>query len=467
MKLIEPCVPPPLDPDFRPISLANREFVSKVRDSGKAVPLRIAVERENGLISVYETQVYDEGAAEFDEGLQYVERLVKTLLWARGGWRVVIGGPKKIGEYIQQVYSPEGERAFDYDFMGRQVYEKEFVVEVTGPDQVPDEREASVALGRHLDGCRIGLDLGASDRKVSSVIEGEAIFAEEVVWNPKPQSRPSYHYHHIMSALHAAAAALPRVDAIGVSSAGIYIDNRVRVASLFRGVPEEIYDPMVTDLFLRIREDWHNVPLQVANDGDVTALAGAMNLGDNGVLGIAMGSSEAGGFVNAEGNITGWLNELAFVPVDLNPQAPVDEWSGDAGCGVQYFSQECVSRLIPAAGLDIDMSKPKPEQLVDVQEAMAKGDQRAAHIYETIGAYLGYALAYYYDLYQPRHVLILGRVTTGDGGRLIVDIAKEVLSQEFPEVGEAIEIHMPEKEEEKRVGQAIAAASLPEIGGEE
>ncbi len=465
MELIEPRVKPPLDPGFRPASLANREFLARVRDSGKAVPLRIAVERESGRISVFETEAFDEGAAEFEANLQYAERLVKTLLWARGGWRVVVGGPRGVGEHLRQVYSPQGARSFDFDFMGRQVYEKPFTVEVVGPDEVPEEREASVALGRHLDGCRIGLDLGASDRKVSAVIEGESVFAEEVVWDPKPQKDPRYHYHQVLSALHWAAALMPRVDAIGVSAAGIYIDNRVRVASLFRGVPEEIYDPEVTDLFLRVRDAWGGLPLDVANDGDVTALAGAMNLEDNGVLGIAMGSSEAGGYVNNEGNITGWLNELAFVPVDFSPGAPVDEWSGDTGCGVQYFSQECVARLAPVTGMDVDASKPKPEQLVDVQEAMAAGDERAARIYETIGVYLGYALAYYHDLYEPRHVLVLGRVTSGESGRVILDTAKEVLRVEFPEVAQAIQLHMPEKEEEKRVGQAIAAASLPVIGG--
>lgn len=464
MKLIEPKVTPPLDPGFRPASLANRQFLEEVRASGKAVPLRIALERERGRVSLFDTEVFGEGAAEFEDNLQYVERLVKTLLWARGGWRVVVGGPAQVGEYIKEMYSPGGARSFDYDFMGRQVYEKSFTVEVTDADSVPEEREASVSLGRHLEGCRIGLDLGASDRKVSAVIDGEAVFAEEVVWDPKPQRNPLYHYHQIMSALHWAAAFMPRVDAIGVSSAGIYIDNRVRVASLFRGVPEDIYDPQVTDLFLRVRDAW-GCPLEVANDGDVTALAGAMNLEDNGVLGIAMGSSEAGGYVDDAGNITGWLNELAFVPVDFSPQAPVDEWSGDLGCGVQYFSQECVARLAPAAQMGIDPSKPKPEQLVDVQEAMAAGDERAALIYETIGVYLGYALAYYYDFYKPRHVLILGRVTTGEGGRVILNRAKDVLREEFPEIGESIALHMPEKDEEKRVGQAIAAASLPALGG--
>ncbi|MBC7289316.1 MAG: ROK family protein [Armatimonadetes bacterium] len=434
-------------------------------DSGSGVPLRIAVERERGLVSTFEMEVFPEGSPHFDQALPIVERIVKTLLWAYGGWKVIIGGPRAIGEYIASVYAPNGERAFDYEFMGEKVYEQTFTVEATDPDSVPEAREQPMPIGRHLDGCRIGLDLGASDRKVAAVIEGESVFDEEVVWDPKPQSNPKYHYHHIMSALHHAAAYMPRVDAIGVSAAGIYIDNRVRVASLFRGVPDDIYDPEVTDLFLRVQQAW-GVPLQVCNDGDVTALAGAMNLGDNAVLGIAMGSSEAGGFVNEEGSITGWLNELAFVPIDWQPQAAVDEWSGDRGCGSMYFCQEGVFRLAPRVGIEIDASKLKADQLKDVQALLEAGDERAVKIWQTIGVWLGYAIPYYDEFYRPRHLMVLGRVTSGAGGNIIVEWAKKVLEAEFPELLGRIQIHLPEQEKERRVGQAIAAASLPEIGGD-
>ena len=112
----------------------------------------------------------------------------------------------------------------------------------------------------------------------------------------------------------------------GGSSAGIYIDNRPMVASLFRGIPKERFDE-IRNLFIRIQKEM-NVPLDVINDGDVTALAGSMSIEDNGILGIALGSSEAAGYVNLEGRIMGWLNELAFAPIDYSPTAPQDEWSG-------------------------------------------------------------------------------------------------------------------------------------------
>jgi predicted NBD/HSP70 family sugar kinase len=187
-----------------------------------------------------------------------------------------------------------------------------------------------------------------------------------------------------------------------------------------------------------------------------------MNLEVNGVLGIALGSSEAGGYVTTDGNITGWLNELAFVPVDFNPQGPVDEWSGDHGCGVQYFSQEAVARLAPKAGIELDPDQPRAEQLVVVQDLMQAGDERARRVLETIGVYMGYGIAYYADYYDIRHVLILGRVTSGQGGEIILEKSRLVLAEEFPELAAAIRLHIPD-ERAKRVGQAVAAASLPEI----
>ena len=329
--------------------------------------------------------------------LPYVERLVKFLLWQRGAWRIVVGGPPEIGEHLRAVYAPGGARAFDRDFMAG-VYEKPFTVETTRADLAPEAAEGASPLGGHLEGCRIGFDLGASDRKVAAVIDGRVVWSEEVIWQPKQQADPAYHYHQIQAALHHAASFLPRVDAIGGSSAGIYLDNRVLVASFFRAVPPAVFAREVKDLFLRIQKDW-GVPLVVINDGEVTALAGAMSLGDNALLGVAMGSSEAAGYVTGDGQITTWLNELAFAPVDYQPEAPVDEWSGDRGCGVQYFSQEAVIRLAARAGLDLPPATPA-EKLRAVQEMLAGGDERARPIFETIGCYLGYAIAHYAEFYD-------------------------------------------------------------------
>ena len=261
-------------------------------------------------------------------------------------------------------------------------------------------------------------------------------------------------------ALQTAAAKMPRVDAIGGSSAGIYIDNRPMVASLFRGIPAERFDS-IRNLFLRIRDEMQ-VPLEVINDGDVTALAGSMSLEDNGVLGIAMGSSEAAGYVDMNGHIMGWLNELAFAPVDYSPGAPVDEWSGDTGCGSQYFSQQCVFRLAPKAGIQIPSHLTDADKLVFVQELLESGHSGAEKIWQSMGIYLGYTLAHYADFYDMKHVLILGRCTSGRGGELILEGAEAVLKAEFPELAARFKVQLPD-ERSRRVGQSIAAASLPAI----
>ena len=145
-----------------------------------------------------------------------------------------------------------------------------------------------------------------------------------------------------------------------------------------------------------------------------------MDLNDGGVLGVAMGTSEAGGYVDLNGNITGWLNELAFVPADYCEQAMVDEWSGDYGCGVKYFSQDAVIKLAPAAGIELDASLSPAEKLKVVQQLHSQGDERAKKIFETIGVYFGYAVACYAMFYEIKHVLILGRVTSGEGGNIAV-----------------------------------------------
>jgi len=105
---------------------------------------------------------------------------------------------------------------------------------------------------------------------------------------------------------------------------------------------------------------------------------------------------------------------------------------------------------------------PLAEKLVETQMLMAAGDPRARAVYESIGVYLGYAMAQYADFYTLRHVLVLGRVLSGEGGDVIISTARQVLKEQFPEVAEAVRLHVP-GEKEKRHGQAVAAASLPSI----
>ncbi len=449
-----------LDPQFAPLAVVCREMREATKEDGADIV--IGIERNKGYTTTYKTRIFRDNTGHDEENFRFVERIVKSLLWVAGGYKVIIAGSDTVGNKIKEAYTYGGLRDFDVHFMER-VYEEKFSVEVTSLENAPQDKSAAAPIGRHLDGCRIGFDAGGSDRKVSAVIDGESVYSEEVVWFPKTESNPDYHYEGILNAMKTAASHMPRVDAIGVSSAGVYIDNRIMVASLFLKVSDEDFDKKVKNMYIDVaREIGENIPIEVANDGDVTALAGAMDLNDDSVLGVAMGTSEAGGYVDPQGNITGWLNELAFVPVDFCENAMVDEWSGDYGCGVKYFSQDGVIKLAPFAGIELDENLSPAEKLKVVQGLMKDGDERAAAIYDTIGAYFGYAIAYYSEFYDMKHVLIMGRVTSGEGGVILLERAQEVLDKEFPELAEKIQLHIPD-EKSRRVGQSVAAASLPKI----
>ncbi len=360
-------IKPALDPGFLPAILWRRDYEAAVAEADGVCDVVIGLGRPDGTLFRQEVRVLSHCGENVPLNEKYVERLVKFLLWHKGGSRIYIGGHTELGECIRQLYAPNGRQAFDYDIMGRRMFLEPMAVTVCPASEVPPASEKSNPLGRNLDGCRIGFDLGGSDRKAAALV-----------------------------------------------------------------------------------------------DGEVTALAGSMSLNDNAVLGISMGTSTAAGYCNAQGTITEWLNELAFAPIDYRDDAPQDEWSKDVGCGVQYFSQQAVARLAHRAGIALPNDMPLPEKLVQVQELMATSDPRARQIYETIGTYFGYAIPLYAQFYEIRHLLLLGRVTSGRGGQSIIDGAMNVLWAEFPELAEQINITTPD-EQLKRHGQAIAAASLPKI----
>ncbi|MBE6990600.1 MAG: ROK family protein [Ruminococcaceae bacterium] len=443
---------PPLDPDFLPLHRFSESFLATARR-----PFSLAVERPGG-VAVCRTRIH--GTSDrFAADVYHVERCLKTLLWVKGGYRVHLSGDADVCAALRRIYAPGGARAFDACFMA-DVYRQPF--QVIESDLLPARQDDFRPLGGHLRGYRIGFDAGGSDRKVSALIDGRIVYSQEVVWHPAQSTDPAYHYDGVVSSLRAAAAHLPRVDAVGISSAGILLDNRIMRSSLFRGIPPEAADD-VPDLYLRaVTDTFGSVPCAAANDGDVSALAGAMALGERSLLGIAMGTSQAGGFVDAGGRITGWLNELAFVPVDVRPDAAADEWSGDVGCGAQYFSQEAVIRLAAVAGIPLDDHLSPAEKLQQVQTLLEHDDPRPAAVFDTIGVYLAHALAQYHTIYGFHHVLLLGRVTSGHGGEHILARCRAVLADEYPAVARAVHLTLPD-ESFRRLGQSAAAASLPAL----
>jgi len=441
---------PVYDPEFIPMGRFNREFLKQAKK-----PISICIERNSGLRTVYDTFITGVNTL---ADRYYIARMVKFLLWARGGYRVGICGDDDMAAYIKEIYSSDGEYAFDSNFMSG-VYEQPFELTGIPLHEKPSANERPKPVGGKTTGCRIGFDAGGSDRKVSAVIDGEAVFSEEVVWHPKITADPDYHFNGIVDAFKKAASKMPRVDSIGVSSAGVYIDNRTMVASLFLAVSPDDFEKKVKDIYIRAAKEIGDVPLAVVNDGDVTALAGATEFGDTNVLGIAMGTSEAAGYIDENGHIKGWLNELAFAPVDASPNAMMDEWSGDIGCGVKYFSQDAVIKLAASAGIALDEGLSPGAKLKTVQDMLAKNEngETIRNIFRSIGIYLGHTLPYYWDFYGFKHVLLLGRVMSGEGGNLILETAKKVIAEEYSDY--EFNMHTPD-EKARRVGQSVAAAGL-------
>lgn len=452
---------PELDPGFIPASLWTQAFRDKCSVEGSR-EIRIAVLRPDGRGMVHIESILTKDDDESMElNFRLIERVVKFLLWSCGGTKVVLENSPSLAQALAKHYREGGKREFDVDYSDR-FFGETLTISSESSETFPTPGETEDADSKiGLKGNRIGFDLGGSDRKCAAVIDGKVVFSEEVTWDPYFQSDPNYHREGIIHSIRLAAAHLPKVDAIGGSAAGVYVDSKVRAASLFRGVPDQLFEKHVENIFFEVAKEW-DVPIRVVNDGDVTALAGAMSLNDGCVLGLAMGTSAAAGYADANSRITPWISELAFVPIDFNEDAPRDEWSDDIGCAVNYFSQQAVSRLIEPAGLEIDPSLGKPEKLVLVQEAMETGDDKAAAIYRTIGSYLGYTIPQFARFYDIRHMLLLGRVLTGKGGEIIISKAKEVLRDEFPDLAKNISLSTPD-EKMKRHGQAIAAASLPWI----
>ena len=444
---------PALDADFIPFGVWAKAYLKEA-----SRPFKIAVERENGLVSVFETKL--RGAEFAEANARFVERLVKMLLWSVGGWRVYLCGDDAVAKQMQDAYRMGGKREFDVGFM-QDVYERPFEIVISDEAHFPAAHEQTRKAGGHTNGCRIGFDAGGSDRKVSAVIDGKTVYSEEVVWHPKTSADPQYQFDGIVTAFQTAASKMPRVDGIGVSSAGTFVGNAPMVSSLFIKVPRERREEVKT-IYDRAAKEIGDVPIVVANDGDVTALAGYMSLGTGCVMGLAMGTSEAVGYVDAEGNILGWFNELAFAPVDLNEHAMRDEWSGDLGVGCKYFSQDAVAKLAPAAGIALSEHLTPAEKLKEVQKLAEGGNPYALAIFDSIGVYLAHTLSLYEMFYDIRNLLVLGRVASGIGGERIVSECQRVLNEEYPELSRKLRVMLPD-ENFRRVGQSMAAASLPDI----
>ncbi len=453
-----------MHPHFKPAFQWLIAYERLVAAAGSdAEKLQIAVMDALGKGSAISLSILPRGEAQHDAlTRRWIERVVKMLLWQRGGCEVWLSDRLDLVEHLRGTYCSCGTRAFDDAFFSNQVYHQKLEFRLGIPEKAKTEISNVSESISNPKGCRIGYDLGGSDRKCAAVMDGEVVFSEEIQWDPYHQSDAQYHIDGVRDSLKRAASHLPRVDAIGGSSAGVIINHIPEVGSLFRGLNESAMQQHIRPFFSGLSAEWGGIPVTLLNDGEVTALAGASWLGTNGVLGVAMGTSLAAGYVDPSGNAGQYLNELAFCPVDFDPNAPVDEWSGDMGCGVQYFSQQAVFRLAKSSGITIPEDGTLAMRLRYVQDLAEDGNESAIEIFKQMGRYLGQTIPFWKRFYEFEHLLLLGRVVSGVAGEYLIREAELVLDKQFSETGEKVRIHVPD-ETFKRHGQAIVAAAIPQL----
>lgn len=442
------------DKKFRPLSVEFENFKREV-EKADSEEISFAIENKNGNY-VRSLKIFKDEKFQTRNYL-ILERFIKSALWVVGGHKIYLTAPDYLYRAVLKDYSKTGKRAFDANFMSG-VYEKPFEVVKVERERLPVAKTSLYEIKKTINGCKIGFDAGGSDRKVSAVINGKVVYSEEVVWYPKLSKDWRYQYEEIKTAIKTAASKLPKVDSIGISTAGVVIDGRLMVSSLFIKVPHEDFDNHVKNIYLNIADEI-GVPVKVVNDGDAAALAGAEAFSDVSLLGIAMGTSEAGGYVNEDGGLSGWLNELAFVPIAVGDKIPVDDWSKDCGTGSKYFSQDGVIRLAEAAGIEFSKDLTPFLKLEKIQKMLDDGNVVAKRIFEDIGVYLGYSIPWYAEFYKINRLLLLGRVTAGACGEIILNTANRVLASEFQGRYKDLKICLPD-EKFKRIGQSVAVAFI-------
>jgi predicted NBD/HSP70 family sugar kinase len=452
---------PELDPEFLPAAKRWAEYRKLAAREASLIPFLIAMETPDGCVSRFGIRVLPDQHRKANDSAFLTERAIKFLLWQRGASKIYISGDPKLALSIAKIYSSDGKRAFDTDLM-RRIYETPLqIIHVENQDDLPDENRMDRKIGGHLNGNRIGIDLGASSRTCCAVIDGKTVYSETVHWAPAMVEDPDYHQHGVMDSIRSAARHLPEIDGIGISAAGAYFNNRARVGSIFRGIKEDLFEKHISGMFQRISQELH-VPVEIINDGEVTALAGVLAGLAPPVLGLALGSALGGGYVNPDGHLNGWLNELAFVPIDYNPTAPSDEWSGDIGCCVQYLSQQGAIRLAKTANITLPQDASQGEQFAILSKLADNMDESALKVFRSLGVYLASAVAHFDQFYKLKNILLLGGVCAGNGGAVLLDAARNTLNTNYPTIAEHVDIHLPAAIERK-IAQAEAAASLPEI----
>jgi len=478
--LVKPKVVAPLDTKFSPLILGKRRYLEAVKEVEDAESLEWALPRADGCAR-YKLPVFPQKHKDVRASTYLAGVLIQEMIWQRSASSLILFGPEKMTKALKTMFSIGGAYEFEAKSMPNVCGTPDKPFEVTiaeKAEDLPEAKDAPQVCGTNANGCRLAFDLGKSDIKTVAVKDNEVLDSKETEWDVTNVD-PDYHFDAILKAMKETAAKLPKIEAIGGSATGtISADNEATWCDIFPNVPPDVYKAKVTDIFKRLAHEMApGVPLKVINDGEVTALAAFQKIKAGNVMGISMGSSEGGGYANADGNLLGWINELCYIRLDMNPRAPTDPWSKGAHTGLShmYLGQRGATKLAHKVCEVPDNYKyPHPDMctikhedhaqcLKLIQKAMAdpEKEKEVTKLYETVGVYLGYALAQYCEFYKIDHVMILGRVSKGKGGDVMLDTAKKVLTEEFPEFA-GMQFHTAD-DHFKAVGQCIAAAALPSL----
>ena len=449
---------PILDPNYLPMIEFERQYQAAAQEAGLMMNCVLSLVKNPRQVARQEFQISLAPLLQ-ERTMLYLNRFVKSMLWLYGGYRFYSNLPLELTRKLQALFSGQGQQKFDAEFIVEGIFERKLEFCHCALKDMPAPCSEAASVGGKSGGRRLGFDVGGSDKKIAAIAQNNVVFADSIIWDPYPQTDLAWHRREMRELLELGASKLAGgIEAVGGSAPGIIMDDEVKVSSLFRGLNDESQRAESRAMFREmVWQVFGNIPFRLANDGDVTALAGAMILNKNKLLGIAMGTSQAAGYANERGAINSWFSELAFVPVDMGPQRAQDEWSKDWGVGAEYFSQQAVIRLAPKAGIELPPALPKPEKLALVQEKLKEGHAGAADIYRTIGVYLGYALPWYHRFYGMENVLLLGRVLKGEGGKSIIAAAEKVLEDDFPQLNLQL---FTLGDERILHGQAMAAAAL-------
>jgi predicted NBD/HSP70 family sugar kinase len=477
--LVEPKIKAPLDAGFAPVPLAKRKYNEAAKDCTDTVSF--ALPRPDGC-ATGELKVFPDSDLRYPASVMLAGIKIQEKIWQCGATSLQIAGPAGICEALKKAYSPGGTFAFEADVMPKAfgTPDKPFEVTIVDKAALPEKKDSPQTCGKDASGCRLAFDLGKSDIKTVAIKDGEVLDSMETEWDVTNVD-PDYHFKAIVDAMkgtieRAKEKGFGDIQAVGGSATGtVSADNEATWCDIFPNVPPDVYKEKVVDIFKRMaKEVAGDVPLKVINDGEVTALAAVQKIKKGNVLGISMGSSEGGGYANADGNLMGWISELCYMKLDMNLTAPTDPWTkgNHKGTSHMYLGQRGATKnAYKITDVPENYKYPHPDMctikhedhaqcLKLVQKAMKDSPDKASELYKTCGVYLAAGLANYVDMgYVIDHVMILGRVSKGEGGDLMLKTASECLAADYPEVPK-IEFHTAD-DHFKAVGQCIAAAALP------